>query len=191
MHAVMRGRVHHPLERAEPIDGLGMDPELIEQVDGLHRDVPDRRKADQGQRQVKDPGEATLESALPQGDRQVVFLALMMHDVRGPRGGILVRDAMEPVKAEIDAEHEPDRRDPFHRGRRVGDFQQAKMFEEVQVTGEQQHVQEDRHDLIDHAATDIGDRIVETVQPLALDLTGDDLDQDQQKEKTAPPDRRN
>ena len=96
-----------------------------------------------------------------------------------------MRDAMEPVKAEVDAEQQADGRHPFRRStRRVGNFRAGgNARTSTSIAGEQQHVQEDRQDLIDDAATQIGDRIVEAVQPLAMLDPGSDLDADQQKEK--------
>ena len=33
VHPMMAGRVEHPLEGPQPIDELGMDPELVQQTD--------------------------------------------------------------------------------------------------------------------------------------------------------------
>ena len=145
------------------------------------------RKADHGQRQIENPGEAAFERALPQGHGQVVFLALMMHDVRRPGRGVLVRDAMEPIKAEIDAEHQPDGRGPFRGRRGVGDFQQAEVLEQKQIAGKQSRFKKIADDLVDDAATQIVDRIVEAVELLVLRSGRQPSRRRSAKRKTAPP----
>ena len=43
VHAVVRRRVQDPLERAEPIDRLGVEPELVEQAPRLRGQDHPRR----------------------------------------------------------------------------------------------------------------------------------------------------
>ncbi len=183
MHAVVRRRVEHPFQRPQLADCLGVNPKLIQQVERRHGDIPGGRKADHGQRQIEHPGETTFEGALPQRHGEVVFLALMVHDVRRPGRGVFVGDAVEPVKAEVHAQHQHERGEPLGRRRRVGDVEHAKMFEQVQVAGKQQALEKDAHGLIDHTAAQIVDRIVEAIEPLVLHQPGDKLDADQQEEK--------
>ena len=104
VHAVVRRRVEDPFQRAEPADRARVDPELVERVDGRHGQEHQRREADDGQRQVEDPAESALEGALPQGHREVVLLALVMHDVRGPERVDLVALAVEPVVKQVHAQ---------------------------------------------------------------------------------------
>jgi hypothetical protein len=42
MHSMMRGGVEYPLERADPADDIGVQPELLEEVDAEHRANGDR-----------------------------------------------------------------------------------------------------------------------------------------------------
>ena len=45
---MVRRRIHHHLENAGAFDKFRVDPELIEQADGLHREYHDGLEAQQG-----------------------------------------------------------------------------------------------------------------------------------------------
>ncbi len=106
-----------------------------------------------------------------------------MNDMRGPGRRVLVRDPVEPVEAEVDAEQQRDRRAPASRRRSLLDVEQANVFEQEQIAGKQQPFEKHGDDLIDDAAAQIVDRVVEAIQLFALQPADDQLDADQQKEK--------
>ena len=89
--AVMRGRVHELFEEAQAVDGLGVDPVLVDQADAeLHRNRQ-RVKADEGQRQVEHEGIRRAQGRLAQRSTEVVVLAGMMIDVLHPEQAATVR----------------------------------------------------------------------------------------------------
>src|SRR3546814_3011704 len=73
--AVVRRRVHHRLEPSgQPLDRLGMDPELIDQVQPRAEEDHRRRKADQEQGQAEQEGQAEkTRPRLPERGRQIIM----------------------------------------------------------------------------------------------------------------------
>ncbi len=68
---VVRGCVEHPFERAERADRLGMQEELIAQIECQQGDDHHRREAEQHQRHIKGPaGGEEIGPAEPQRGEQ-------------------------------------------------------------------------------------------------------------------------
>jgi len=82
--AVVRGRHEHAFEGAEAADETRVDPELVDQVDGIDREQHFQREADREQWQVEYPAKQEASAGLPQGRGQVVLLALVVHGMRSP-----------------------------------------------------------------------------------------------------------
>ncbi len=103
MHSMMRRRVEQVLEPAgHAVNGFGMNPKLIEQVEALLRQDHRRWKTQQGQRNPRGPGaDDDAGPRLTDGRRQIVFLRRVMVDVRRPPEAAFVADAMEPVVDEV------------------------------------------------------------------------------------------
>ena len=101
MDAMVRWRVHHRLEPGRhPPDHLGMDPELVDEIDPGAEKHHRRRESDQEQGQAEKKG-GTEEAGpgLPQRRRQIIMLARMVDDVAGPEPAHPVRGAVEDIKA--------------------------------------------------------------------------------------------
>ncbi len=84
--AVVRRGVEDPFERSEPIDGFGVDPELIDKADTRLEGDQGGMKAEQGQGKPKQP--SSREKACPclaQGSGEVVVLGGVVVDVSGPQ----------------------------------------------------------------------------------------------------------
>ncbi len=101
--AVMRRRVHHRLKPARHApDHLGMDPELIDEVQPRDEEDHRGRKSDHEQRQTED--EAQAEEAgpgLPQCGRQIIMLAAVVDDMARPEPAYAVGRAVEDIISEI------------------------------------------------------------------------------------------
>lgn len=104
--AVMRGRVHELFEEAQAVDGLGVDPVLVDQADAeLHRNRQ-RVKADEGQRQVEHEGIRRAQGRLAQRSTEVVVLAGMMIDVLHPEQAATARAVQIPVIGKVVGEEQ-------------------------------------------------------------------------------------
>ncbi len=101
MDAVVRWGVENPLQRAEPVDGFGMDPKLVQQADRLHGQDHQRREAEQGQPKPEDKAGENACPGLPQCCGKVIVLRRVMYHMRGPEKTRLVTDAMKPVIGKI------------------------------------------------------------------------------------------
>ena len=135
MVSAMIGRCHKaPLEPAQLGHMAGMDPELIEQVDGGHRDKYQQWHPQHCHRQVKDPAEHKPGAGLAQGGGQVVVLALVMYRMRGPQHVALMPQAMVPVVAKVIE----DKRKQPHPQAVIGQLQQRQVFQRQRV-GDQPH----------------------------------------------------
>ncbi len=108
VHAVVRRRVQHRLERTEPAHELGVNPELVERAHRIGDHEHQRRDADHRQRQRERQAGERRQHRLAQRDRQVVVLALVVHGVRGPEQVHPVRRAVPPVVDEVDADERDD-----------------------------------------------------------------------------------
>jgi hypothetical protein len=145
----LRGRrVEDPLERAKASDRARVRPERIERVHARHRQEHRRRKTEERERRVEDPLDHLIQPALPERDRKVVLLALVVDDVRGPHEADAVAHAVKGVVREIDAENQ-------HHPRGHGierDRGQAEMVVDPRVPDDAQHAEEDAQQLLPDAA---------------------------------------
>src|SRR5262245_24404265 len=78
-----------------------MNPELVEQADGLHGHDHDWREADERQPQPEDERHETASPGLAQGRAQVKALRRMVDDMRSPEEPAFMADAVKPVVGEI------------------------------------------------------------------------------------------
>ena len=101
VHAVVAGRAEPAVEPAQAPHLLGMDPELVEQIDQAHDGKHQRRHAGQRHGKVEQPAQQRARAGLAQRRRQVVVLALVVHGMRGPEHGHFVAHAVKPVVAEV------------------------------------------------------------------------------------------
>ncbi|MDT4852964.1 hypothetical protein FQZ97_872180 [compost metagenome] len=102
VHAVGRGRVEHPFERAELRNPGRVNPELVEQVQREHQQDDPRRHAQE--RRQQEEGQRAGEPAGPAeavGGRQVQLVRRMVHGVGAPEPAHAVRGAVVPVVAEL------------------------------------------------------------------------------------------
>ena len=74
MDAMVRRRIHHPLKGAESIHQFGVDPELVQQADGLHGEDHDGLKADEGHPEPEDESKKAAGPGLAQRGGEVVTL---------------------------------------------------------------------------------------------------------------------
>ena len=175
---VVGGGVEDPFEGAQPADEPGVDPELVQRVEGGDGQEHEGREAEKGHGQVEDPGEGGLESPLPQGHREVHLLALVVDDVRRPARVRLVAPAVEPV---VESVH-PEEADGPGPGRRARDREEPPTLEEDQVAGEQDGLEEDLHHLVEDPAGEVVDRVVQPIDVPLQEPGGQELDPDQQEE---------
>src|SRR3546814_14041337 len=97
---VVRWRgVHHRLEPCrQPLDRLGMDPELIDQVEPRAEEDLAGRKAEQEQGQAEQEGQAEkTRPRLPERGRQIIMLARMMDDMARPEPAHAVGAAVKGI----------------------------------------------------------------------------------------------
>ena len=80
---------------------LGMYPKLVKQIDQRHDAKQNRRHAQQGQRQVKQPPQQTPAGGLAQGGGKVVFLALVVHHMGRPKDSHFMPCPVQPVVAQV------------------------------------------------------------------------------------------
>ena len=104
MHPVVRRSVQHLLEPADRAHHLGVDPELIDQVEGTG--VLDECRPHPGQRQhaIRHRPRHAFGDGLPQGGGEVVVLTAVMHHVHRPQPAALVGEPVVPVIDEVPAE---------------------------------------------------------------------------------------
>src|SRR5260221_10000435 len=107
VYAVRRRRIEDALQRPEPRDPVGVDPELVEQIDGERGSDGAWREAEPGQRQkVKQRAGDAPGPAKAVGRAEVEAVRAVVHGVRGPEPADAVRAAVEPVVEELDAEEQ-------------------------------------------------------------------------------------
>ena len=178
----MARRVHHRLEPARhPPDQLGVDPELVDQVQPADEQQHRQRKADQHQRQAEQQAEREgLGPGLPQRGRQVVVLARVMDDVRGPEPADAVAGAVDAVIGQV-VEHEGS--DPRPPG--IADLEQAELSGPDEQR--QRHPAEQRAgDRVAQPEQQRGQRVARLVAAVPAPsraAIGDDLDHHQQDEQ--------
>ena len=185
VHAMIGRRAEPAVEPTEAGHVLGVDPELVEQVDQRDHAEHQGRHAGQGHRHIEDPSEQRARTRLPQRRRQVVVLALVMHDMRGPEDGALVAGPVQPVVAEI-VEHQ--RQQPAVPGgpERVV-APQRHAAEDGRVDAHAQQPGEHGAELAEHAQADAVDRIVQPVgiasaRPAPGDFGGDQQQEDRRRQ---------
>ena len=135
VHPVVRRGVDHRLGRAQAADGLGVDPELVQQVHPPCRENEPRRDAEQAQDPVGGQDAEHVGHRLAQGGGQVVVLARVVDHVVGPHVPALVHEPVVPVVDEVPPEHRQDQgqraapRSPTRRRRqkRSGVVRQAQV----------------------------------------------------------------
>lgn len=103
--AVMGRGVHDPLEWPHPVDQFGVNPELVQQVDGHAGEEHLGWESDHGEGPIHPHHQDLLQYALAQGDTQVVVLALVVDDMTNPEDVDFVCRPVCPVIGEI-REHE-------------------------------------------------------------------------------------
>lgn len=74
-----------------------MYPELMQEVEAVHKREHPRCKTEQHYRSIKDPMENTAEPALANGDAQIILIAGMMNDVEVPKNADLVAETVKPI----------------------------------------------------------------------------------------------
>ena len=95
------------LEPTQLSHELGVDPELVDEVDGVTRDVHRGIDADQRERHVKRNDGERFEGGLAERDRKVQVFTLVMNRVHRPEHVHHVAGAVPPVVNEVDPD-EPD-----------------------------------------------------------------------------------
>src|SRR5260221_781864 len=107
VYAVRRRRIEDALQRPEPRDPVGVDPELVEQIDGERGSDGAWREAEPGQRQkVKQRAGDAPGPAKAVGRAEVEAVRAVGHGGRGPETTDAVGAAGGPVVEEIDAEEQ-------------------------------------------------------------------------------------
>ncbi len=159
MDAMVRGRGEHAIEPAELADKLGMNPELVQEVDQADRDEHDRRNAGDRHRQVKDPAEQDARTRLPQGRREIEGFALVMDDMGGPEDADLMVDAVVPVVEEVVGDQRPDPDSPVVRSK----SKQRKVIVDKDVDSDAQDQHEDAGNLTQDAGRKRPDRVIEPI----------------------------
>ena len=178
MHAVIRRRGEPAIEPAELAHLLGVDPELVEEVDDGRDDEHLGRNARDRHRQVEDPPEQRARARLPQRGREVVFLALVVHDVRGPEHRAFVTEPVIPVVAEVVEDH-AEHPDPPLAG---GQLPHGRSRVHGDVDAEPQEPREEIHDLAHHPQAQAADRVVDPVVAATAHPADRVLEHDHQEE---------
>ena len=180
MVSPMIGRCHkQPLEPAQLGHMAGMDPELIEQVDGGHGDKYRQRHTQHRHWQVKDPTKHKPGAGLAQGGGQVVVFALMMHRMRGPEHVALMPQAVVPVVAKI----VEDKRKQPHPQAVFGQLQQRQIFQ-CQRVGDQPHAfGQQTGGGRQHTGAQAADSVSQAIGVHCAPAVGQQLDSNQHKEK--------
>ena len=80
---------------------LGMNPELIGQLDTQQQQKYRQRHAEQRQGQIEGPVEGRLEGALAQGGGQVEILAGVVRLMGTPEQVVAMQGAVRPVETQI------------------------------------------------------------------------------------------
>ena len=101
VHAMVRRRVEHLLGHTEPIDGLGVDPELVDEVDrsGVIDELGPH--TEEREHAVGDEHPERLTDRLTERGGEVVVLTRVVHDVDRPHPSALVLETMVPVVEEV------------------------------------------------------------------------------------------
>ena len=161
VHPVIRRRTKPAVKPAQLAHVFGMHPELVEQIDERDDAEDERRDANDGHGQVKNPSNRHARGGLPQSGRQVVVIALVMHHMTAPEQGHFVAGAVVPVIAKI-VEHQGDDH-AIPAVPKVGLRKQRHLFEHQGVNADAQQSGEHRAQLADDPEADAVDSIVPAV----------------------------
>ena len=101
VNAVVRRRVHHPLERPHAANQLGVNPVLVEEADTLLKQHSLDGEANQQERHPEDPASEWGRPRLPQCRGEVVVLRRVVVHMAGPEEAHLVARPVVPVVAKI------------------------------------------------------------------------------------------
>lgn len=103
VHSVMRWRIKNSRKPARHfVDYFGVNPELVEEIEGTYQQEPFCFKSQQSQREIKIKRKHFLKDTLPQGHRKIVIFALMMHHVAEPKQIDFMAHPVRPVIEKID-----------------------------------------------------------------------------------------
>ena len=116
MDAVMGGRVHHRLEPARhPADGLGMDPELVDEIQTADEEDEERVEADEDQRQAEqDEAGERAEPGLAEGRGEIIVAGGMVGHMLHPEPAHPVGEAVFPIIDEVIGGEEDEEAPPGH-----------------------------------------------------------------------------
>jgi len=178
VHAVERGGVDDPLEEAEPGDELRVDPELVERGQAEDHREGEEGHAEQRERQVERQHGEPGRDRLPQRDREVVVLAVVVNHVSGPENVHLVGEPVPPVVGELHAEQ---RRHPGQPG--GGNGEQPVLVEPLVGGGEHRGADEEAHQLLSDPAAHVRHRVAGPVDGEALRFRHRQLDADAHEEE--------
>lgn len=103
MHAVMRRRVHHRFKPARhPVNRFGVDPILIDEIESREKENQGWRKTEKEERHAEEKAEREKTGpCLSQRGGEVIMLAAVMNDMRGPEPTNAMRGAVEPVIGKV------------------------------------------------------------------------------------------
>jgi hypothetical protein len=180
VHAVVGRRGEPAVEAAERSDLLGVDPELVEQVNQSDHGEHDRRHARQCHRQVEHPAQQRGAGGLAQRGREVVVLALVVHHVGGPEDAHFMAQAVVPVIEEV-VEHQG-QQPAGGRGPEGIALPQRGVVLHPDVDAQAQREREHIGDAAEHAQTDTAQRVGQRVGVAATPATHQVFDGDQRQE---------
>src|SRR5690606_2278311 len=106
MHAVVGGRVEDVLKPSELVDGLGVDPKLIQRVQCRNEYKVQGLIAEKRDGEVEPKSPHDLQRALPQGHREVVFFTLMVDHMTAPEEVNFMTHAVLPVISQVDQQEQ-------------------------------------------------------------------------------------
>ena len=186
VNPVVRRRHEDAVEDPEPAHDLGVNPELVDQVDRVHREDDLERKTGEKQGRIEDPAEEEARAGLPERRRQVVVLALVVDGVCGPQHRDLMAEAMKPVVAEVPGDRcEHPQRDAT--GRQVEPGQrhvdQGEILQDPAPDDERQELGEIAERGAQDARAQAVDRVVGAIITAAAPPVDEQLQQQRKQEE--------
>ena len=154
----MAGRDQDLLQPAQALDVLGMNPELIGQLNPQQEQKQRQWHTEQGQRQIKRPVEGGLQGAFAQRRRQVEVFTGVMGLMGAPQQVVAMQAAVRPVEAQVhrDKAAQPDP------GRAGIQLQHARMLIQPGVRDQQQQAQRPLKHQPQHGTVDAGYAVRQT-----------------------------
>ena len=115
VYPMMGGGIENKFEPSRHfMDGLGMDPELIDQTDLLHEQNPQRVKTDQGHPSPKQKSTGGVSRpGLSQGCRQIIMKGGMMHHMASPKIVYMMASPVKPIIGKIISQKQKQPKPPF------------------------------------------------------------------------------